>query len=344
LKILLTGMTSQHTNPDTHRKRVNFSGLIRDALRSTEDEVYWQDPSVLWEDDYLAQFDAAIVGISPLSSLGANRCYGALNVILRLWSSGRLTLLVDAPDAVKIETSCQAVVDHPGNLVKPFFTNRKEYRLAREKEHLDHLYTAAYLLRTQPWPRTIYPELPWHSTSVVTNQLRNTRFSELTGVNLDAFLFDRWSESPGVSRSRWWAYEANSSPRWLERQHVCWRIDELPNTHRVPTNDETIQQLRASRGTLIAPSKSGTWWSPRYAMSLSQGTPVFSEWQETRPLHEAWGVLPTGFELMTETERAQLMTAQTLTYQAAISNKVESLETLYSSLNLKREVDTWTVG
>lgn len=340
----MTGMSSQHTNPEAHRRRVNFSGLIRDAFRTTEDEVYWQEPSVLWDDDYLKQFDAVIVGVSPLSSLGANRCYGALNVIMRLWSSDRLTLLLDAPDLVRIETSCQAVVDHPQNLVKPFFASRKEWNLACEKEHLDRLYTAAYLLRKQRWPRAIYPRLPWQTAGAVSDQLRHTRFGELTGINLDSYLIDRWSEPTSSSRTRWWAYEANSAPRWLQQQHVCWTVHELPHTHRVPTNEQTIQQLRISKGTLITPAKSGTWWSPRYAMSLSQGTPVFSDWQETRLLHESWSVLPTGFEMMTDVERAQLLTAQTLTYQAAISSKVDSLGTLYSALNQKREATTWMAG
>lgn len=343
-KILLTGMTSQHTNPEAHRRRVNFSGLIRDTLRSTEDEVYWQEPSVLWDDDYLKQFDAAIVGVAPLSSLGANRAYGALNVIMRLWHTGKLTLLVDAPDAVKIETSAQAVVDHPENLVKPFFANRKEWNLASQKEHLDRMYTAAFLLRTQTWQRTLYPRMPWQTADVLTSQLRHTKFEQLHPINLDTLLFERYPEPMSKTRVNWWAYERSSAPRWLEKQQVCWRVNELPSTHRVPINDMAVQQLRASHGTLISPSKAGTWWSPRYAMSLSQGTPVFSDWMETRFLNDAWNVLPTRFEMMTNVERASLLTAQTLTYRQEIPNKVESLETLYAALNLTREASTWMAG
>jgi hypothetical protein len=344
MKILLTGMTSQHTNPDTHLKRVNFMGVIRDALRSTDDEVYWQDPSVTWDDEYLKQFDAAIVGVAPLGSLGANRAYGALNVITRLWNSGRLTLLVDAPDSVKLETSAQAVIDHPANLVKDFFRYRKEYRLARDKEHFDRLYTGAYLLRTQRWPKAIYPWLPWQDGSTFANQLYHTRFHGVTALNLDAFLFERWSDPRPENRHRWWSYERSSDTRWIDRQNLCWRVDELPRTHRMPTNDMTIQQLANSRGTLIGSSKAGTWWTPRYAMSLSQGTPVFSEWMETRFLHDSWNVLPSSFEMMADVERTQLLTEQSLTYQASIPNRGEALSKLYGALNLDRKADTWMVG
>lgn len=344
MKVLLTGMTSQHTNPDTHKKRVNFAGLIRDAFRITEDEVYWQEPSVTWDDDYLKQFDAVIVGVAPLSSLGANRAYGALNVISRLWNSGRLTLLVDAPDCVKIETSAQAIIDHPESLVKEFFSHRKEYRLAREKQHFDRLYTGAFMLRTQLWRQTIFPRLPWQHAEDLVDQMRNTKFVQVTPLNLDSFLFSRYAADYNLTRHRWWAYEAGSAPGWLEKQQVCWTVDELPSTHRVPTNEMTLQQLRASRGTLIAPSKSGTWWTPRYAMSLSQGTPVFSDWRETKDLGEAWSVLPTGFEMMTDVEKAQLLTRQTMTFEMAAGNRRMALDNLYSALNLERKAETWMAG
>lgn len=339
----MTGMTSQHTNPETHRRRANFSGLIRDAFRLTDDEVYWQEPSVLWEEEYLDQFDAVLVGVSPLSSLGANRAYGALNVITRLWNSGRLTLLVDAPDPVKIESSVQAIVDNPDNLAKDFFEHRKQFRLTKEKEHLDRIWTGVYLLRTQPWPNTIFPTLPWQWPEEFLGQLRNTKLKDVRLLNLDSFLFERAS-TPDLHRRHWWSYEPGSKPAWLERQLLTHSVHELPTTHRVPTNELTIRQLATSQGTLIAPSKSGTWWSPRYAMSLNQGTAVFSDWHETKRLDDSWEMLPTAYELLSPEDRKHVAASQALTYRAATPDQTEALGTLYSALNVPRKADSWTAG
>lgn len=344
MRLLLTGMTSQQVNPDTHLKRVNFSGLLRDILRGTDDEVYWSEPSVAWDDDYLKQFDHVVVGLAPISSLGANRVYGALSVIALLWRSDKLSLLVDAPDPGKIDTSLQAVVDHPQHLVKEFFSYRKEYRLACERETLDRLLGAVHLLRTRAWKNVIFPCLPWQQPETLSTQLRNVLVGQVSCLNLDHLLFSRFSNTSQVNRDLFWSYDTGSSPSWLSRQGVTKPVTLLPSTFRVPTNDAVIQQLHRSRGTLIGPSKTGTWWSSRYAMSLSQGTPVFSNWDETGALDASWSMLPSGFELLDPDEQEWLGTLQALSYMQAVPSRTEALASVYSALEPTRKGITWMAG
>lgn len=338
MRVLLTGMTTQHVNPETHRRRVNFSGLVRDALRMGDgDDVFWEEPSVKWTDEYLSEFDAVIVGLAPISSLGANRAYGALATISKLWYSKRLHLLVDAPDLVKIESALQAADTRPVTLVKDFFAYRKEYAIVKEnREVFESVHTAAAMLNNETWPSVIWPMLPWQYHSDVLKQLKNTRVQHTLGVNLDYLLFRRFPylEAPRVKQ---WSYEPGSDRNWADKQNVSWNVNPLPTTFRTEINAATQRQLAMSEGTLIAPSRSGTWWSPRYAMSLVQGTPVYAGWVETSVLGRSWSWLPGTFELMDEPDRRALAIEQQTAWVRATLDHDDAMTELRGALNLDKK-------
>lgn len=308
-------MTAAQTNPVNHERSPNFPGLLAEFL-GEEESVMWREPSVAWGDDYLSQFDLVIVGVAPITGLGANRAYGALSILERMWDDSRLRLLVDAPDPIQMKNAYKAIVDNPDSLVKEFYSYRKEYREVNGDPLLrERLLQAVERMSSAPWPETIVPHLPWQSRSHFERQLPLAH--RLRMLNLDELLFDRYSNWQTQLRMDRWAYEKGSHPSWLRRQQVSWPVDALPKTHRKPTWQDTMTMLAGSEGCLIAPSKSGTWWSPRYAMSLAVRTPVFTDWHETQFLSSAWTHLPATFEQMTPDERNDLADEQFATYTKA---------------------------
>lgn len=317
MRLLLTGMTSQQTNLQSHRKSVNFCGLLWEAFRQNGHEVYWQDPSVNSSVEDLREFDHVIVGVAPLTALGANRAYGALSIIERLWSSPKLKLLVDAPEPMKITTSLQAVLEHPENLTKDFFSYRKEYGLAKSPEVSKRLLEAVRLLHVSgdAWPWTLVPGLPWMSDAEVYQQLPIGAKDRVQFVNLDALLFERYDNPEDRARVHHWAYEKGTKSGWLKSQLLSAPVKELPHTFRVETNSLTIQQLETSIGCLVGAHRSSSWWSPRFAMSLSQRTPVFTDWRATSQLGDVWSTLPSALEVMTDAERRVVAAEQHQTYR-----------------------------
>lgn len=335
MRIMLTGMTSQQTNPQSHRKSINFAGLLWESLRHEGHEVYWQDPSVEMSCFDYRRFDHVIVGVSPISALGANRAYGALSAIECLWDKPKLNLLIDAPDPIKMQTSFRAIVDNPDNLTKEFFSYRKEYRLAIVPSTTERLVNAVKLLDSERWPNTIVPRLPWQSDTSIMNQLPRGA-ARIKPLNLDSLILDKYMNLEPREREARWSYEKNSMPRWLGRQNVSLPAQELPSTFRVETNTETVRQLSTAIGFLAWPSKSGTWWSPKIPMAVSQMTPVFQDWKETQWLGRGWTSLPGSFEQLSPAAQRTLAEDQYESYSAAVPSSEDAIEQIYDALGSTR--------
>lgn len=323
MKCLITGMTAAQTNPYYHERSPNFVGLLEDAL-SEHHRVVWSEPSVDWDLEFLRQFDRVIVGVAPLTGLGANRAYGALSIIERLWDKPSLHLVVDAPDPSKIMPATRSIAATPENLTKEFFSFRKEYgKVAVDLSLQRRLLRAVQHLSDDPWPVTIVPQLPWQTRGQFERQLPKVNRVRL--LNLDRLLFDRhWNaDTPIRIRKDQWSYEPGTHATWLRRQHVTWEVKKLPRTHRKPIVQETLDMLAESEGCLIAPSKNGTWWSPRYAMALAMGTAVFTDWHESQFLSSAWSGIPASFEEMNPQAQNDLVAEQVASYRAALPKEDE---------------------
>ena len=83
-----------------------------------------------WTKEFLDQFDSVIVGISPLTSLSANYCYGGLHVVSELLDDKRLTLLVDSPQPGQIIASLKSITANPQAFTKDFYANRQGFQQA----------------------------------------------------------------------------------------------------------------------------------------------------------------------------------------------------------------------
>lgn len=325
-KILVTGMTSQQVSPDAHKKAENFTGLLVEALKIDQtNEVWWLEPSCRWGDKELSQYSHVFVGIAPLLSMGANRAYGALSVIERMWGSGKLTLIYDQPDPGLFTRSLNSVMKNWDSFTKPFFSYRREYDVARDSAINSRLMMQAMRLQTREWPNVIVPGLPWKSrfVSFTVASLPVGAERSVRPICLDSLILSRWeSRRPENPVEPLWSWTATKSlvgsrsgQRWLGGLGLTAPVAALPQNHRIPTDEMTRVQLLESRGYLSGPGL----WTPQIAQALSQHSPVFSDWTVTsEALGPSWGWLPGSTETLGRAELTELARDQLRAYSGAL--------------------------
>jgi hypothetical protein len=95
------------------------------------------------------------------------------------------------------------------------------------------------------------------------------------------------------------------------------------------TDEQVLEQIARSIGAIISPDKKdGTYWSYRYVQSMNTNTPVVTDWKESHALGDAWNVLATSIDTMSQDKRDLIATAQREIYIASIPSKQNAVETL----------------
>jgi hypothetical protein len=334
-KILLTGMTAPQASENANARNLGFVGVLNAVLSDAGHEVTWISPSVHMTKESLNQFDSVIVGVTPITSVGASRAYGALSLIGHLWGDSKLTLLIDAPSSSQIEPSFRSVVTNPASLTKSFFSNRKEYSTVLADASISaRLHSAVGHLLNEEWPTTIYSSLPWSAQEDV--KLPANAKKNLVAVNLDAHLIQ---ENPvAVDRRQKWVVDAPSTP-WSS---AVLKTLELPNSlmkwNKGWDDNQVMDQFTRSIGALITShKKDGTWWTYRYVQALNSNTPVATDWKFSSRIGAAWSSLASAIESMSQQKRDLLATAQREAYLANIPGKQTALNILETTLKISRK-------
>jgi hypothetical protein len=333
VKILVTGMTSRQANSRSAARAVNFTSLLVDALQVEPNEVHWLEPDVTWTREFLDDYDQVIVGVSPLLSLASNRVYGALNVIGHMWDDGPLTLFLDAPDAKKVATNLKVVSANPETLTKKFFSYRKGYAQACVATKRNHLVRTVEVLASSDWPTTLVPALPWQTPETRPFWSAQTMVGGgyLALITPDAFIEP--STLPLSAKKRRWAVE-NMKSDWYRRLGVTWPVEAL--TGAAWTNDvHALKVLGGSSATLIEPTRSGAFWTPRYRQALLTLAPVYSDWSETSVLGSSWELLPAAIEELRSGALTLLAEAQLEEYMARAPSAYDLYDQLTSALTLR---------
>lgn len=333
-KILLTGMTSAHVSQSNNDKNKSFMGVIADVLTSVGHEVAWHKASPLETADVYEEYDSVVVGVTPLGSLAANYAYGGLNVIERLWSSSKLTLLIDAPNASQIEPNLKMLQSNSESLVKSFFSARSGYKqLAESPADVERLHSVVRRLFSEEWPPTIFPRLPWRLATDV--KLPPNAKSKLYGINLDSHLIGVANAEIPSEKSKKWVID-NSKTKWAK---AIVKTLGLPVMDMKPTksaNDsEVYAQIARSTAVLLSPDqREGTWWSYRIVQALTAQTPIATDWQESCALGESWDILASSIESMSAQQRYLLSLAQLDVYTANIDSKTTATQKLETILRI----------
>jgi hypothetical protein len=284
-------------------------------------------------DEYLKSFDSVIVGISPITSLSANRVYGALHVIDRLWDHKSLTLFVDAPKVNQITASLKSTMMNKESFTKNFFSYRKDYKkVISDQQTSDRLFATVEKLFLGEWPTTLYPSLPWSDESAIY-ELLPIGARKLVGMNFDSFLFVD-VEMPTSRRSKW-AVDTYKS-KWTTKTLNTLAQPHTPmKWNKGWTDEQVLDQINRSIGAIIAPAdREGSWWTYRIAQALSAYVPVVTDWKHSSKLGPEWDILAGAVEDMTDELRYVLAVTQRQSYMAAIPTKQKAISDIETALNL----------
>jgi hypothetical protein len=335
-KILLTGMTAPQSSKNANKRNLSFAGVIEKVLTTGGHTVVWDDPSLEIGVEELEMYDAVLVGVGPITSLGANRVYGALNIIDLLWGSKKLSLFIDAPKTIQIGSSLKSVNSTPSNLLKEFYSYRKGYKAVISDIVLSsRISSAASKLMDLDWPTTIYPSLPWNlSSSIGLTRLVTGVGKNLVGINLDSVLISEDSVVETVREPRW-VFDVESSSYIKKLSSVLLHPLVPMRWSKGCTDLDTYTQMATSLGSIIAPYKNdGSWWSYKYAQSMNALTPIYTDWQETQELGPAWSMLSYNMEALSSEERIELSYQQRSSYLNSIPTKTQALKLLESILKI----------
>jgi hypothetical protein len=332
-KILVTGMSAPHVSVDANRRSLSFASLLITVLTQQGNEVIQADPEMKWTLDDLKIYDKVLVGLSPITSLSANRTYGALHVISLLRGDSRLSFYIDAPEPTRIVASLRAIKKNPDNLVKPFYSYRKGYTQANSPEVLNRLLETVDNLLDEAWPSTLYPTLPWTDHESIQEQLPEAARPSLKGINLDRYLLVE-PETSDAERTEKWVVENFSSP-WTKSTVATLSQPTVPmKWHKGWADDKVEDQIARGIGALISPHQNGTWWTYRIVQCLNTLTPVATDWRESGFIGSSWMQLASAIEHMSQEERMQLAKDQRKAYLDAIPSKRDAVVALTESLEL----------
>jgi hypothetical protein len=94
-----------------------------------------------------------------------------------------------------------------------------------------------------------------------------------------------------------------------------------------------FEQISRSIGAIISPDKKdGTYWSYRYIQAMNSNTPVFTDWKESGSLGDAWNILATHIESMSQEKRDLIATAQRDIYLTSVPSKQSAVEILQKTI------------
>jgi hypothetical protein len=332
-KILITGMSAPHASSEANRRSLSFAGTIKLVLEGQGHIVDQIDPEVSWNTKDLDVYDNVLVGISPLTSLSANRIYGALSVIDVLLESDKLLLFFDAADPIRITSSIRAMVKTPDNLTKPFYSYRKGYNNASQPNMLQNLIDVVEHLANEKWPITLFPSLPWTNLDKVAAQLPSNASDNLLPINLDSYLIST-QDVLDVDRREKWVVE-NYATSWVKSTTATLQAPTVPmKWHKGWTDAQVHEQISKGIGALISPHSQGTWWSYRFAQCLSALTPIATDWRESGLLGSDWSYLASKIEGMTQEERNTLAREQRNAYIDAVPSRRDAAVALTDALQL----------
>jgi hypothetical protein len=335
MKILLTGMASSHTSPKAHTTNFGFFAALNDTLINDGHDVSWGPSSITWSKEDLDIYDAVFVGVVPPTAISANKAYGALNVIQKLFGSKKLHLVIDSPQYWLLEHSLASVIRQPEKLVGSFYNKRTEYELAISQNNLNTLVDACRKLLDEIWPTTIYPNLPWKTADSVANLLPSGASASLVGVNLDSLYIKTTLSEPNMKTDHWVTTEANGV--WSSAIGRTIRHDIAPiRASKADTNEVISDAISSSIGVLVAPQrrKGGTWWSFVYVQAMNELVPIATEWRESSKIGNSWNVLASEIEDMSPYERYLLAIQQREDYLNSINSITENSKLFETILEL----------
>lgn len=332
MKVLLTGSTSSHVSARKNEIMPTFMGQLSKALSFAGHDVLWTEPSVSMSKEFIEEFDSVVVGVAPPNSTSAHRIYGALSVIDHARRSENLCLVVDAPDPKRVWAGIRAINNKPEELIKDFYTKRKEYRKTEDPEVFGRLRSSIEYLHSEKWPTTVFPKFPWMGFPSVSSEIPQTDYSNLVGLNFDADILSTKSVKTASGSDYWVADSLTSTWTKSIEKTIRHRVISVSNS-RWETAVSVMDRMSSSIGCLVPIYGRGNpWWSVSLSQALHRQVPVVTDWRLSQSVGDSWTVLAHSIEDMNNDSRAMLAQSQKEEYLNAVPSWKESVELACSAL------------
>ena len=328
MKVLVTGCSSAQTSESVAKKLPTFTSLFVQALRESGHDVVWDTPSIRWDEEYFKQYDTVVVGLTAPTSITAHRLYGALSVIDKASAVTNVKYLVDAPEPHKLWNGIRAIANNPDDLIKNFYSQRSEFRLASEPKNLERLQKVIIDLYENTWNDTIFPAFPWSESSHLSNYIPNLPEDKAIPLCLDSLVIKNLKTDA--------IHMKGEDIGWFYDQKTTWtsQIAKTLSKNTYPVLDKTssvLANLNRATGSLITVYKNNDpWWSVALSQSLYVNTPVVTDWRHTSYLGESWAVLAHVVEDMPSSEKVSLARSQMKIYLESIDSYEEVLSKVSS--------------
>jgi hypothetical protein len=327
MKILMTGMSSSHCSIG---ENVTFFGSLYSILSEIA-EVAVRDPKISWTKEDLDDYDYVFVGITPITSISANKLYGAITVLNHLYDSDKLRLIVDSPQVWQYKNSLESFKKNPNQIYKKLHKHRKDY-LAASTTHWDVATSLAEKMINFKWPKTYVPLLPWGTESTASASLRFVRKDSLVGLKIDSIHLNKKRLS--VSRLDQWAVENVKSRWWLNLIDFIALPGVSTAAGRGLNDKHSEKVISESMGLVVPPQdrKVGTWWNYKYVQALNNNIPIVTYWQDTIDFDRSWAVLAYQVEDMKNHQRQALSAAQWDSYVRELPTRDALVDTILKDL------------
>jgi hypothetical protein len=328
MKILMTGMASAHCS--TKGNTTFFSGLY--LAFSEFADVTLCEPKLTWTRAELEEYDLVVIGLTPPTSLAANKIYGALHALNLLYESPKLRVVVDGPQVWQFKNSFASYRKNPLQIFSSMNSARKNFNDAKTK-NLNDFKALADKMNSLLWPKTYVPILPWGSTQKAAEALGFIPADRVIGIQIDSFLLDKQSAVHTVKNQVWAVDNIKSS--WWSTLSKTLRIPGISvAATRKPRDFEVELNMSKAIGLVVTPQdrKVGTWWTYRYIQALNSNTPVVTYWQDTAAFSDAWAKLAYQVEDMDPYDRQELARAQFKDYVDNIPQTNQVVHTLRTDL------------
>jgi hypothetical protein len=334
MKVLITGCSAQQASNKHAQRTPTFASLLVKAFSDAGVVADHVEPSISYTEEQLSKYDLVVVGITPPTSIAANKIYPAFSMASKAQKIGNLALMIDAPDSMKIQPSLKACYSDPNNFYKEFYSRRKNYFEVIEDLNLrQEIQNFVNFLIENQWPTTFFPSYPW-STKKFAEYLPNLAEEKIVPVSVDSYLILQAPTAQNYYETKkYWTCDGLQTPFGVSLSKMLLYPVESTRANRWEPQVETLERIRSSIGTLVATYRNEeSWWSPALAQSLSQNIPVVHDWKLTQHLGSEWSHLATSIEGMDTAGRLDVAFHQKQSYLKHLPSHEETSQRLLATL------------
>lgn len=333
MKVLLTGATAAQTSLKVGERSPTFATLLKFILECDGHSVSWLKPKTTMTKEELDQYDVILVGLAPTTSLASHSLYGSLSVLSYAQELGKLRTFIDAPEPYKIYSSYRDVLNNPYNLVKEFYSSRREYHEAIQEKTFERLYKAVESLYTSTWSGVLIPGFPWSRPEYLSDRVPNIDPAQTNLLCVDSvmFLLGDYMEEPD-NGSHWLVDDANTKWSRSLMKTLNGEVRAL-KVHPWDTHMSVIDSISQSLGMIVSVYKDNDpWWSIALSQALFARIPVVTDWRLSGTLGMDWVVLGSTIEDMNHIDRFNLAVRQKESYLSAIPDWKKTVDSVVSAV------------